>query len=98
MMQPITIAAALVASAAVLMSSTAPAHADSQDDTYLHELGAQGITKYPPDKLIKVGHAVCTYESVGAAPWQMQNGLIGSGIAPQDIDAVVKAATGAYCP
>jgi hypothetical protein len=97
-MQPITIAAALAASAIVLISSTPPARAFSQDDTYLNELGAQGITKYPSDKLIKVGHAVCTYESVGAAPWQMQNGLIGSGIAPQDVDVVVKAATSAYCP
>lgn len=97
-MQPITIAAALAASAVVLMSSTPSARADSQDDTYLNELGAQGVTKYPSDKLIKVGHAVCTYESVGAAPWQMQNGLIGFGIAPDDVDVIVKAATSAYCP
>jgi hypothetical protein len=97
-MQPITIAAALVASAVMLVSGTAPARADSQDDTYLNELGAQGITKYPLDKLIKVGHAVCTYESAGAAPWEMQNGLIGAGIAPQDVDVVVKAAASAYCP
>jgi hypothetical protein len=97
-MQPTTIAAALMASAAVLISSTPVTHADSQDDTYLRELGAQGITQYPPDKLITAGHAVCAYQSAGAAPWQMQNGLIGSGIAPQDIDAVVKVATSTYCP
>ena len=55
-MQPTTIAAALMASAVVLMSSTPPAHADSQDDTYLNELGGHGITNYPSDTLIKVGH------------------------------------------
>jgi hypothetical protein len=93
-----SIAAVLMASAVVLMGGAPLAHADSQDDTYLNELGGQGITKYPSDKLIKVGHAVCTYRSVGAAPWQMQNGLIGSGIAPQDIDAVVNSAISAYCP
>jgi Protein of unknown function (DUF732) len=97
-MQPTTIAAAILASAAVLMGSAPQVHADSQDDAYLNQLGAQGITKYPSGKLVKVGHAVCTYESVGAAPWQMQNGLSGSGIAPQDIDVVVKAAVSAYCP
>ena len=82
-MQPTTIAAAMMASAVVLMSSAPSVHADSQDDNYLNELGAQGITKYPSDKLIKLGHAVCTYESVGAAPWQMQNGLIGSASHPK---------------
>jgi hypothetical protein len=44
-MQPTTIAAALMASAAVLSSGTPLTHADSQDDTYLNELGAQGITQ-----------------------------------------------------
>jgi Protein of unknown function (DUF732) len=97
-MQPTTIAAALMAPAALLISSTPLTHADTQDDTYLNELGAQGITQYPSAELIKVGHAVCMYESNGAAPWQMQNGLIGSGIAPQDIDVVIKTATSAYCP
>ena len=97
-MKPITVAAALAASAVVLLSSAPPVRADSQDDTYLNGLGAQGITEYPSDTLIKAGHAVCTYESVGAAPWEMQNGLVASGIAPTDIDVVVKAATSAYCP
>jgi hypothetical protein len=97
-MQPTTISAALMTPAVLLLSSTPLTHADSQDDTYLNKLGGQGITQYPSDKLIKVGHEVCTYESAGAAPWQMQDGLVGSGIAPQDIDMVVKAATSAYCP
>jgi Protein of unknown function (DUF732) len=83
MRRPTTVAAALMASALLLISNMPLAHADSQDDTYLRELGAQGITQYPPDKLITVGHAVCAYQSAGAAPWQMQNGLMGSGIAPQ---------------
>jgi Protein of unknown function (DUF732) len=96
-MQPTTIAAALMTSAVLLISSMPLAHADPQDDTYLNELAAQGITQYPSDKLITVGHAVCAYEANGAAPWQIQNGLIGSGIAPQDIDAVVKTATNTYC-
>jgi hypothetical protein len=97
-MQTTTIAAALMTPAVLLISSMPLTHADTQDDTYLNELGAQGITQYPSDTLIKVGHAVCTYESNGAAPWQIQNGLIGSGIAPQDIDVVINTATGAYCP
>jgi hypothetical protein len=96
-MQPATIAAALMTPAVLLISNMPPAHADLQDDAYLNALGAQGITQYPSDKLIQVGHAVCMYEANGAAPWQMQNGLIGSGIAPQDIDTVVKAAVSAYC-
>jgi Protein of unknown function (DUF732) len=98
-MQPITIAAALAASAVALMSSAPSARADSQDDTYLNALGAHGLTtQYPSDKLITAGHLVCAYQSAGAAPWQQQNGLIGRGIAPQDIDAVVNSAISAYCP
>ena len=84
--------------AVLLISSMPPTRADSQHDAYLNELGAQDITQYSSGKLIKIGHAVCTYEADGAAPWQIQNGLIGSGIAPQDIDTVVKAAVSAYCP
>ena len=96
-MHPRTIAAALMASAAVLISG-APAHADAQDDAYLNALGAHGLTtQYPSDKLITAGHLVCSLQSAGAAPWQTQNGLMGEGIAPQDIDAVVSSAIGAYC-
>jgi hypothetical protein len=40
---------------------------------------------------------VCSLQSAGAAPWQTQNGLMGEGIAPQDVDAVVNAAMGTYC-
>lgn len=97
-MQPTTIAAALMASTVMLMSSMPLAHAQSQDDVYLKELGAQGITQYPPDKLIKVGHLVCAYRSYGAAPWQTQDGLMGNGVAPQDVDAVVNTAISTYCP
>jgi Protein of unknown function (DUF732) len=97
-MQPPTIATALIASAAVLFSA-APAHADAQDDAYLNALGAHGLsTQYPPDKLIAAGHRACTYRSAGAAPWQTQDGLVGQGIAPQDVDAVVSSAISAYCP
>ena len=96
-MQPTTAAAALIASAAVLMSSAPLAHADPQDDAYLNELGAHGVTHYPSDTLINAGHLVCAYQSAGAAPWQTQNGLMGKGIAPQDIDAVVNAAMSTYC-
>ena len=97
MMQPTTVAAALITSAAVLMSSAPLAHADPQDDAYLNELGAHGITYYSSDTLINAGHLVCAYQSAGAAPWQTQNSLMGKGIAPQDIDAVVNAATRTYC-
>jgi hypothetical protein len=97
MMQPTTVAAALITSAAVLMCSAPLAHADPQDDAYLNELGAHGITHYSSDTLINAGHLVCTYQSAGAAPWQTQNGLMGYGIAPQDIDAVVNAAMSTYC-
>lgn len=96
MMQPTTVAAALIASA-VLMSSGPLAHADPQDDAYLNELGAHGISHYPSDMLIDAGHLVCAYQSAGAAPWQTQNGLVGKGIAPQDVDAVVSAAMSTYC-
>jgi hypothetical protein len=96
-MQPTTVAAALVASAVGLMSSLPLAHADAQDDAYMNELGAHGISQYPSDKLINAGHMVCAYQAAGAAPWQTQNGLIGYGIAPQDIDAVVNSAMSAYC-
>jgi hypothetical protein len=96
-MQPPTIAVALIASAAVLIS-TPPAHADAQDDAYLNALGAHGLTtQYPSDKLITAGQLVCSLQSAGAAPWQTQNGLMGEGIAPQDVDAVVNAAMGTYC-
>jgi Protein of unknown function (DUF732) len=88
-MQPPTIATALIASAAVLITAP-PAHADA--------LGAHGLsTQYPSDKLITAGHQVCAYQSAGAAPWQTQNGLVGLGIAPQDVDAVVSSAISAYC-
>jgi hypothetical protein len=97
MMQPTTAAAALIASAAVLMSIAPLAHADPQDDAYLNELGTHGVTHYPSDTLINAGHLVCAYQSAGAAPWQTQNGLMGKGIAPQDIDAVVNAAMSTYC-
>jgi Protein of unknown function (DUF732) len=97
-MQPTKIAAALIASAVLLMSSTPLAHAQSQDDVYLKELRADGVTQYPPDKLIKVGHLVCAYKAYGAAPWQAQYGLMGYGIAPQDIDAVATTAVNTYCP
>jgi hypothetical protein len=97
-MQPTTVAAALMASTVLLMSSTPLTHAQSQDDVYLKELGAHGVTQYPPDKLIEVGHLVCAYKSDGAAPWQIQDGLMGYGIAPQDIDAVVNTAISTYCP
>lgn len=73
-MQPTTVAAALIASAAVLMGSAPPLHADVQDDIYLRELAARGTTHYPSDK------------------------LMGSGIAAQDIDAVVNVAARTYCP
>jgi hypothetical protein len=96
-MQPTTVIAALVASAAVLISNTPPANADPQDDAYLNALGADAIARYPSETLIKAGHLVCAYQSAGAAPWQTQNGLMGTGIAPQDIDAVVIAATSTYC-
>ena len=95
--QPITVAATLIASAAVLLSSAPMANADPQDDAYLTALGAHGIAHYPSDILIKAGHLVCAYTSAGAAPWQTQNGLMGYGIAPQDIDAVVNAAMSTYC-
>jgi hypothetical protein len=97
-MGPTTIAAALMITAALLMSGTPVTHAQSQDDVYLKELGAQGITQYPSDKLIKIGHLVCAYKSFGAAPWQTQYGLMGYGIASQDIDAVATAAVSTYCP
>ena len=84
--------------AVLLITGIPPTRADSQGDAYPNEVGAQGITQYSSDRLIKIGHAVCTYEADGAAPWQIQNGLIGSGIAPQDIDTLVKAAVSAYCP
>lgn len=64
----------------LLISGMPPTRADPQDDAYLNEVGAQDITQYSSGKLIKIGHAVCTYEADGAAPWQVQNGLIGSGI------------------
>ncbi|MGB6206541.1 DUF732 domain-containing protein [Mycobacterium sp.] len=96
-MQPTTVAAALIASAIGLTSSAPLALADPQDDAYLNELGTHGITHYPSATLINAGHLVCGFQSAGAAPWQTQNGLIGDGIAAQDIDAVVKAAMSAYC-
>jgi hypothetical protein len=96
-MQPPTIATALIASAAVLIGAP-PAHADAQDDAYLNALGAHSLsTQYPSDKLITAGHQVCAYQSAGAAPWQPQNGLVGLGIAPQDVDTVVSSAISAYC-
>jgi hypothetical protein len=96
-MQPITVAATVIASAAVLLSSLPVANADPQDAAYLNELGARATAHYPSDLLIKAGHLVCAYSAAGAAPWQTQNGLIGNGIAPQDIDAVVNAAMRTYC-
>jgi hypothetical protein len=96
-MQPTTVVAALIASAAVLMSSTPLAHADPQDDAFLNAVGSHGITQYRSETLIKAGHLVCAYQSAGAAPWQTQNGLMGTGIAPQDIDVVVNAAMSTYC-
>ncbi len=86
-MQPLRIAVALTASAVVLIGAPT-AHADAQDDAYLNALGAHGLTtQYPSEKLIAAGHLVCAYQSAGAAPWQTQNGLMGEGIAPPDIDA-----------
>jgi hypothetical protein len=96
-MQLTTVAAALIASAAALITNGPLANADPQDDAYLNELGAHGVAHYPSDTLIKAGHLVCAYQSAGAAPWQTQNGLMATGIAPQDIDAVVNAATSTYC-
>ncbi|WP_169714640.1 DUF732 domain-containing protein [Mycobacterium celatum] len=80
------------------MSGVPPAHADSQDDAYLKALAAVGITDYSSDTLVTAGHMVCAYKTAGAAPWQTQNGLMGYGIAPQDLDAVANAAVSAYCP
>ncbi|BBZ13779.1 DUF732 domain-containing protein [Mycobacterium branderi] len=97
-MQPTAIAAAVALSALLLASGVPPAHADSQDDAYLKALAEVGITSYPADKLVTVGHMVCAYKSAGAAPWQTQNGLMGYGIAPQDLDAVVSTAVDTYCP
>ncbi|ORW04796.1 DUF732 domain-containing protein [Mycobacterium kyorinense] len=94
-MQPTAIAAAV---ALLLASGVPPAHADSQDDAYLKALAEAGVTHYPADKLVTVGHLVCAYNSAGAAPWQMQNGVMGYGIAPQDLDAVVSTAVSTYCP
>jgi hypothetical protein len=97
-MKPITIAAAVALSTMILVTGMPPAHADPQDDAYLKALAEDGITQYPSDKLVTVGHLVCAYKSAGAAPWQTQNGLMGYGIAPQDLDTVVNIAVSTYCP
>lgn len=98
-MQPTAIAAAVALSSTLLLGSGVPAaRADSEDDAYLKALAQIGITQYPADTLVTVGHLVCAYRSAGAAPWQTQNGLMGYGIAPQDLDAVVGTAVSTYCP
>lgn len=97
-MQPTAIAAAVVLSTMLLVSSMPPAQADPQDEAYLKALAEEGITQYPSDRLVMVGHMVCSYKSVGAAPWQTQNGLMGYGIASQDLDTVVNIAVSTYCP
>ncbi|GBE67216.1 hypothetical protein MFM001_36780 [Mycobacterium sp. MFM001] len=97
-MQPTAIAAAAALSTLLLASGVPSAHADSQDDAYLKALAEAGVTGYPIDKLVTVGHMVCAYKSAGAAPWQMQNGLMEYGIAPQDLDPMVSTAVSTYCP
>jgi Protein of unknown function (DUF732) len=83
----------------LLVLSTGTAHADSTDDRFVAALVNEGIGKgIPPEKLIHLGHTICSDLSHGRSVTDAMKGLYTSGIGARDAGALVGASIGAYCP
>lgn len=83
---------------AAAVGAMAPAHADSNDSTYLATLKLQGITGNRQD-LIDNGHLICAKRRAGMS----DNAIIGeimveTGLSKYDAGYMDGAAEAAYCP
>src|SRR5690349_307059 len=94
---PITVAAAI-------LSSTGVAAATPQDDAYLAQLRAVGLT-WPPkteEALIAEAHDVCYDLTWGWTPQQIADDLHArldtKGVTLLDVGSLVNAAHSVYCP
>jgi hypothetical protein len=89
---------------AALASSAAIATATPQDDAYLAQLRAIGLT-WPPQTepaLIDEAHQICYYLTWGKSPQQIADHIHASlddkGVTLLDVGTMVNAAHSTYCP
>jgi len=88
----------IIAGLAALALLYAPgAQADSLDDAYLQ---AVGVSAYPPERLISLGHFVCQNRAINAQPGPITAALMltNPGMSPGDAGAITSAAMQVYCP
>jgi hypothetical protein len=87
----------LILAAGIAVCSTAPAHADSQDDQFLAAVSALGING-DPGPLTNAGRSIC--DSVGTpAAIPVFFGLQAQeGLTPPQVSNVLMAGVRSYCP
>jgi hypothetical protein len=79
-----------------LLLSAPPARADSNDDAFVKNLSAQGIT-VDRDSLIGAGHAACDgYGTAAIVGLTYQ--LMGQGLSSGQASTVILAGWKTYCP
>jgi Protein of unknown function (DUF732) len=89
---------------AALLSSTAIAAADPNDDVFMSKLAAIGFV-WPPDHapaVVSLGHHICIDRLTGWTPDQVSadvhNTMSAQGFTFQDVQGIVDAAESTYCP
>lgn len=87
-------------SAAVSIGVAVPAHADSDDDTFLAALNQAGISYSSPDKVIKAGQKVCDLANSGTSQLDIIRDVheLNPAFTTAKAARFVQAAAGAYCP
>jgi hypothetical protein len=65
----------ILTSAAAMIGMAAPAHADSNDDDFLAQLRAAGLTYQDPAKAIEVAKDVCALVDKGTPDTEIVNNL-----------------------